>query len=151
MQSYPSRRVNVFDPVFVTIGQIHAGSPVSIIPESAALKGSVRVLSDGAFRPAGKRNAGPGGRHRPGPWLPRRNSSGEVLSARGQRPGPNCLRCTATHRDARYGPGEGRKVFDLNIENSSGKMAIEQISSDALGCKTYGLFRLSAPFDCRRR
>nr|WP_189021299.1 M20 family metallopeptidase [Paenarthrobacter histidinolovorans] len=49
LQSYLSRRVNVFDPIVITVGEIHAGSAVNIIPDSATLKGSVRVLSDAAF------------------------------------------------------------------------------------------------------
>ena len=49
LQSYISRRINVFDPVVITVGEIHAGSAVNIIPDSATLKGSLRVLSDASF------------------------------------------------------------------------------------------------------
>ncbi|HEY9290989.1 MAG TPA: M20 family metallopeptidase [Microlunatus sp.] len=45
LQSYVTRRVNVFDPVVITVGEIHAGTAMNIIPDLATLKGSVRVLS----------------------------------------------------------------------------------------------------------
>ncbi len=49
LQSYISRRINVFNPVVITVGEIHAGTAVNIIPETATLRGSVRVLSDDSF------------------------------------------------------------------------------------------------------
>ncbi len=45
LQTYVTRRVNVFDPVVITVGQIHAGSASNIIPDTASLHASVRVLS----------------------------------------------------------------------------------------------------------
>lgn len=45
LQSYVTRRVSVFDPVVITVGMIHAGSAMNIIPDTAYLEASVRVLS----------------------------------------------------------------------------------------------------------
>ncbi|SDS61088.1 M20 metallopeptidase family protein [Microlunatus soli] len=45
LQSYVTRRVSVFDPVVITVGQIHAGTAMNIIPDTATLNASVRVLS----------------------------------------------------------------------------------------------------------
>lgn len=45
LQSYVTRRVGVFDPVVITVGQIHAGTAMNIIPDTAVLNASVRVLS----------------------------------------------------------------------------------------------------------
>ncbi|QDP98532.1 amidohydrolase [Microlunatus elymi] len=45
LQSYVTRRVNVFDPVVITVGEIHAGTAMNIIPDVATLTASVRVLS----------------------------------------------------------------------------------------------------------
>jgi len=45
LQSYVTRRVGVFDPVVITVGSIHAGTAMNIIPDSARLEASVRVLS----------------------------------------------------------------------------------------------------------
>lgn len=45
LQSYLTRRISVFDPVVITVGQIHAGTAMNIIPDTATLNASVRVLS----------------------------------------------------------------------------------------------------------
>jgi hippurate hydrolase len=45
LQSYVTRRVSVFDPVVITVGIIRAGSAMNIIPDTAYLEASVRVLS----------------------------------------------------------------------------------------------------------
>jgi hippurate hydrolase len=45
LQSYVTRRVGVFDPVVITVGSIHAGTAMNIIPDTARLEASVRVLS----------------------------------------------------------------------------------------------------------
>jgi len=45
MQTYVTRRVNIFDPTVVTIGKITAGTTDNIIPETAHLMGTVRTLS----------------------------------------------------------------------------------------------------------
>ena len=45
IQAYVTRQVAVSDPVVVTIGKIEAGTTHNVIPESAALLGTVRTLS----------------------------------------------------------------------------------------------------------
>jgi hippurate hydrolase len=45
IQAYVTRQVAVSDPVVVTIGRIEAGTTHNVIPESAALLGTVRTLS----------------------------------------------------------------------------------------------------------
>jgi hippurate hydrolase len=45
LQSYVTRRISVFDPVVITVGQISAGTAFNIIPDIATIKASVRVLS----------------------------------------------------------------------------------------------------------
>lgn len=46
LQSYVTRRVNVFDPVVITVGQFLAGTAPNVIPDTATLRASVRVLSN---------------------------------------------------------------------------------------------------------
>ena len=45
LQTYATRRVNVFDPVVITVGQITAGTAANVIPDTATLRASIRVLS----------------------------------------------------------------------------------------------------------
>ncbi|WP_369133463.1 M20 family metallopeptidase [Modestobacter sp. I12A-02662] len=45
LQSMVTRRVGVFDPAVVTVGQITAGTTNNIIPETAYLEGTIRTLS----------------------------------------------------------------------------------------------------------
>jgi amidohydrolase len=45
MQTIRSRRINTFDPIVVTVGSITAGTAPNIIPETAALRGTVRTTS----------------------------------------------------------------------------------------------------------
>ena len=45
LQSYTTRRVNVFDPVVITVGQLIAGTAPNVIPDTATLRASIRVLS----------------------------------------------------------------------------------------------------------
>lgn len=52
LQTYITRRVNVFDPAVLTIGQITAGSAANVIPESAELYGTLRTLSSATRRDA---------------------------------------------------------------------------------------------------
>jgi amidohydrolase len=40
------RRINTFEPVVLTVGRIAAGTTTNIIPETAALEGTVRTLSE---------------------------------------------------------------------------------------------------------
>ncbi|MFC7405634.1 M20 metallopeptidase family protein [Georgenia alba] len=49
LQSYVTRRHNVFDPVVISVGQVHAGSAFNIIPSTAQLACSVRTLSRESF------------------------------------------------------------------------------------------------------
>ncbi|TDC68030.1 M20 metallopeptidase family protein [Streptomyces hainanensis] len=45
LQSYVTRRFDVFDPVVVTVGQVTAGSAPNVIPETAGLRAGVRAFS----------------------------------------------------------------------------------------------------------
>lgn len=49
LQSYATRRVNPFDPVVITVGEISAGSASNVIPDTALLRASVRVLSQASI------------------------------------------------------------------------------------------------------
>ena len=54
LQSYATRRVNVFDPVVITVGQIIAGTAPNVIPDIATLRASVRVLSNDSVEQLGR-------------------------------------------------------------------------------------------------
>jgi len=45
IQTYVTRRMPAFDPVVVTIARIQAGTTDNVIPESAAMLGTIRTLS----------------------------------------------------------------------------------------------------------
>lgn len=49
LQSYVTRRINVFDPVVLTVGELHAGTASNVIPATARLTASVRTLSQASF------------------------------------------------------------------------------------------------------
>jgi amidohydrolase len=49
LQSYVTRRVNVFDPVVITVGELHAGTASNVIPSTAQLVASVRTLSNASL------------------------------------------------------------------------------------------------------
>ncbi|TDD27810.1 amidohydrolase [Kribbella turkmenica] len=49
LQTYATRRVNVFDPVVITVTQLQAGIAVNVIPNTARLGATVRTLSNGTF------------------------------------------------------------------------------------------------------
>ncbi|WP_129785303.1 M20 metallopeptidase family protein [Promicromonospora panici] len=49
LQSYVTRRINVFDPVVITVGQFHAGTASNVIPSTAQLQASVRTLSNASL------------------------------------------------------------------------------------------------------
>jgi hippurate hydrolase len=46
LQTYATRRVNVFDPVVITVTQLEAGVAINVIPNTARLGATVRTLSD---------------------------------------------------------------------------------------------------------
>ncbi|GAA1109977.1 M20 family metallopeptidase [Kribbella jejuensis] len=46
LQAYVTRRVDVFDPVVVTVTQLEAGVAINVIPNTARLGATVRTLSD---------------------------------------------------------------------------------------------------------
>ncbi|WP_337758267.1 M20 family metallopeptidase [Kribbella shirazensis] len=46
LQAYATRRVNVFDPVVITVTQLEAGLAINVIPNTARLGATVRTLSD---------------------------------------------------------------------------------------------------------
>ncbi len=48
LQSFITRRVNVFDPVVLTITTIEAGTATNVIPEAARLAGTLRSVSERA-------------------------------------------------------------------------------------------------------
>ncbi|MDJ0786338.1 MAG: M20 family metallopeptidase [Myxococcota bacterium] len=45
LQSFVTRRINVFDPVVLTVSKIQAGTTNNVIPESAEIQGTLRALS----------------------------------------------------------------------------------------------------------
>ena len=45
LQSYVTRRHDAFDPVVITVGQLHAGTAPNVIPSTAQLVASIRTLS----------------------------------------------------------------------------------------------------------
>ncbi len=45
MQSYVTRRVDVFDPAVVTVAKIRAGTTLNVVPEDALLLGTIRTVS----------------------------------------------------------------------------------------------------------
>lgn len=49
LQTYATRRVNVFDPIVITVTQLAAGVAVNVIPNSARLGATVRTLSTATF------------------------------------------------------------------------------------------------------
>jgi amidohydrolase len=46
LQTMVTRRINVFDPVVITISQVVTGTTHNIIPESAEIAGTIRTFSD---------------------------------------------------------------------------------------------------------
>ncbi|GAA1619519.1 M20 family metallopeptidase [Kribbella sancticallisti] len=49
LQTYATRKVNVFDPVVITVTQLAAGMALNVIPDTATLGASVRTLSDATW------------------------------------------------------------------------------------------------------
>ncbi len=49
LQTYATRRVDVFDPVVITVTQLAAGVAVNVIPNTARLGATVRTLSNETF------------------------------------------------------------------------------------------------------
>ncbi|GAB2681795.1 M20 family metallopeptidase [Kribbella swartbergensis] len=49
LQTYATRKVNVFDPVVITVTQLEAGVAVNVIPNTARLGATVRTLSNETF------------------------------------------------------------------------------------------------------
>ncbi|PWH06341.1 amidohydrolase [Brachybacterium endophyticum] len=54
LQTEVTRRFSVFDPVVVTVGEIHAGSAPNVIPEQAVLRAGVRTFSAESVRRASR-------------------------------------------------------------------------------------------------
>lgn len=48
LQTMVTRRFDAFDPVVVTVGQLHAGTKANIIPDEARLEATVRTFSEAA-------------------------------------------------------------------------------------------------------
>jgi amidohydrolase len=49
LQTYATRRIEVFDPVVISVTQLEAGVAVNVIPNSARLGATVRTLSERTF------------------------------------------------------------------------------------------------------
>ncbi|MEU4288302.1 M20 family metallopeptidase [Kribbella sp. NPDC026596] len=49
LQTYATRRVDVFDPVVITVTQLEAGLAINVIPNKARLGATVRTLSNETF------------------------------------------------------------------------------------------------------
>ncbi|MEI8406826.1 MULTISPECIES: M20 metallopeptidase family protein [unclassified Kribbella] len=49
LQTYATRKVNVFDPVVITVTQLSAGVAINVIPNTARLGATVRTLSNETF------------------------------------------------------------------------------------------------------
>ncbi len=47
LQTMVTRRFDVFDPVVITVGSLHAGTAKNVIPDDASFLGTVRTLSAG--------------------------------------------------------------------------------------------------------
>jgi hippurate hydrolase len=47
LQTFITRRFNVFDPVVLTVGEFHAGTAPNIIPDSATCRAGIRCFSPG--------------------------------------------------------------------------------------------------------
>ncbi|HET7303399.1 MAG TPA: M20 family metallopeptidase [Segeticoccus sp.] len=45
LQALVTRRFNVFDPVVLTVGQLHAGTKANVIPDDAHLEATIRTFS----------------------------------------------------------------------------------------------------------
>ncbi|UQN28222.1 M20 metallopeptidase family protein [Brachybacterium kimchii] len=54
LQTEVTRRFSVFDPVVVTVGELHAGSAPNVIPDQARLRAGVRTFSAEAVRRAAR-------------------------------------------------------------------------------------------------
>jgi hippurate hydrolase len=48
LQTFATRRFNIFDPVVITVGQFHAGTQDNIIPDNATFEATVRCYTDAA-------------------------------------------------------------------------------------------------------
>lgn len=46
IQSMVTRKINAFDPAVVTVGSVISGTTNNVIPESAAIEGTIRAVSD---------------------------------------------------------------------------------------------------------
>jgi hippurate hydrolase len=46
LQVFVTRRIDIFDPVVITIAKIDGGSTNNVIPEAANLLGTIRTLSE---------------------------------------------------------------------------------------------------------
>jgi hippurate hydrolase len=46
LQTFVTRRVDVFDPAVITIAKIEAGSTRNVIPETARMLGTIRTVSE---------------------------------------------------------------------------------------------------------
>jgi hippurate hydrolase len=46
LQTFVTRRVNVFDPAVLTVGHVTAGTTTNVIPETAVIEGTIRTVSE---------------------------------------------------------------------------------------------------------
>jgi hippurate hydrolase len=52
LQVFATRRINVFDPVVITITKIRGGTTNNVIPETVVMEGTLRSVSEGSRRAA---------------------------------------------------------------------------------------------------
>jgi amidohydrolase len=50
LQTFATRRFDIFDPVVITVGQFHAGTQDNIIPDTATFEATVRCYTDAAHQ-----------------------------------------------------------------------------------------------------
>jgi amidohydrolase len=50
LNTFVTRRFNIFDPVVITVGQFHAGTADNVIPDTASFEATVRCYTDAAHQ-----------------------------------------------------------------------------------------------------
>ena len=111
LQTFVTRRFDVFDPVVITVGSFHAGTVNNVIPDEAAFEATLRSFSHGVAAPAPPRDTcGSVRGHRPGPRPDRRSPEypGQ-LPGHGQRRGRGRVRPGPPPEDL-FGAEPGRST-----------------------------------------
>lgn len=105
LQTYATRRVNVFDPVVITVTQLEAGVAINVIPNTARLGATVRTLSDAMLEQLTRELAGTGGADRGGARMHGRRAARPAVSGDGERHRPYGGDRGHPHRPVRCGAG----------------------------------------------